>query len=302
MKHKIVVTQKLDLYPDQIEKLRTFGEVKIYNDYPTGEEWVRRCSEGDIICSGKFGITERLNDIKDKFFSCPFVNVGWVDKDKIKNNNVTVSYAPGCNKAAVSEWIIAMMLLLNRGLLNVIRSENISKENALTITKSIAGKRLTILGAGNIGSYVGKICESFDMKVTFFRRGDDLISSVKEADIIVNSMSINDSTRGILDKNFFGSLKNGSYFISIAPQETYDLNAMIEALDKGILAGAADDCGSSPLGDVNDPFYKKLLAHPKVLATPHMSAQSDLAVRIGNDMMIENIEAFINNKPINILK
>jgi phosphoglycerate dehydrogenase-like enzyme len=278
MKHKIVVIQNLYLYPDQIERLNSLGEIKIYIDYPEPNEWIRRCGEGDIIRSGKFGITASLNEIKDKFFSVPFVNIGWIDKDKIRKNKVTVSYAPGCNKDAVSERVIAMMLNLSRKFPKAINSKDISKENALAITKSITKKKVTILGKGNIGSNVGKICESFNMNVTFFKRGDNLIESVKDADYIVNSMSINSSTKGILDMTFFDSLKNGSYFISIAPQETYDSDVMIEAFDKGILAGAADDCGSSPLGDITDSFYQKLLKHPKVLVTPHMSVQSDLAV------------------------
>jgi glycerate dehydrogenase len=302
MKHKIVVTQKLDLSPDQIKRLKSFGQLIIYNDFPESDEWIKRCSEGDIICSGKFGITASLNEIKDKFFSVPFVNIGWIDKNRIKKNKVTVSYAPGCNKDAVSEWAIAMMLNLSREFPKVINSKNISKENALAVTKSITKKNITILGKGNIGSTVAKICASFGMNITFFKRGDNLIESVKDADYIVNTLSINDSTKGILDRNFFKSIKKGSYFISIAVQDTYDSDAMIEALDNGTLAGAADDCGGSPLGEVNDPFYQKLLKHPKILVTSHVAALSDLAVLISNDMMIDNIEAWINKKPINIVE
>ena len=76
---------------------------------------------------------------------------------------------------------------------------------------------------------------------------------------------------------------------------------MLSALNTGKLLGVADDCGSILPGDYDDPYYKKISSNQKVLATPHISYQSDVTIKVSNDMMIDNVEAWIKGKPINTL-
>ena len=76
---------------------------------------------------------------------------------------------------------------------------------------------------------------------------------------------------------------------------------MLEALKKEKLLGVANDCGSILPGDYDDPYYKKLSQTPKVIATPHIAYQSDVTVRTSNDMLIDNVEAWIKGKPINVV-
>ncbi len=77
---------------------------------------------------------------------------------------------------------------------------------------------------------------------------------------------------------------------------------MLKALDKKILSKVAIDAGGIQVGDINDEYYKKLLNHSKVLVTPHIAYNTDVTDEISNKMMIDNIEAWLNKKPINILK
>ncbi|OGY24956.1 MAG: hypothetical protein A2Y57_02430 [Candidatus Woykebacteria bacterium RBG_13_40_7b] len=113
-------------------------------------------------------------------------------------------------------------------------------------------------------------------------------------------MSDNPTAQGLLDKNFFGSFKKGAYFISVTGAKIYDVDALIESLDKNI-AGAAIDTGDTQVGDTSDPYYKKLLANTKILATPHIAYNSDTTARRSNDMMIDNIEAWLAGEPINLV-
>lgn len=300
---KIVISQNLEFYPEQIKRLKSLGEVIFYNDLAKSpEKWLERCQGADIICTGGFGLKQKLYDVKNAFFSLPFVNVSWIDKEKIKANNVTVSYCPGCNKDAVSEWIIGMMLNLFRRLPKFINVKDLPKGKIPDFTLGLTGKKVIILGKGNVGSRVGKICEAFDMKVVYFKRGDDLLECIKDADVIINCLSSNSTTWGMLNKKFFNSLKRECYFISPSDEKIYDINALFEALDKGILAGAADDAGGIRVGDCYDPFYVGLSNYPKVLATPHIAYQTDVTAKVANDMMIANIEAWLKGKPINLLK
>ncbi|MBS3165549.1 hydroxyacid dehydrogenase [Candidatus Woesearchaeota archaeon] len=304
MKPKIVVTKNLHLYENQIKRLESLGKVTYYQDNPkSAEEWLQRCRGADIICTGIFGAnSDKLYQLKKVFVSLPFVGVEFLDKKKLKQNSIVVANSPGCNQEAVSEWIIGMLLMYFRRLAQLTRTTDLPKDDILKTATSLYNKKITILGAGNIGKQLEKICKSLGMNVTFFKRRDNLLKLVKDADVIANCLSTNESSISLLDKKFFSSLKRGSFFISIARTQTYDVNALKEALDKGILIGAADDASGAEVGNVNDPQYRMLLNHPKIMVTPHIAWNSNIEIGKSNDMMIDNIEAWIKKKPINLIK
>ncbi|MFA6386296.1 MAG: NAD(P)-dependent oxidoreductase [Candidatus Paceibacterota bacterium] len=297
---KIVVTQDLGLNIEEKERLNKLGEVKYYDDLPKiPEDWLERCKGADVICSGKFGLKLKYQELENTFLSLPFVATDFLNRDVLNKRNIKVSNCPGCNKEAVSEWIIAMILNLLRDLPNWINkkeSDNIPKE-----TKGLVDKNITILGKGNVGFRVGKICEALEMNVKYFTKNDNLIESVKEADVVVDTLGSNETTKGLLNKEFFNSLKKGSYFLTVTSPKIYDAEVMIEALDKNILAGIASDCASIQVGDVNDSSYIKLANHPKVLATPHIAYNTDATDRKASKMMIDNIEAYLKGNPINLI-
>jgi glycerate dehydrogenase len=302
MRKKIVVSQPMELLPDQIERLKNMGELKIYSDMASSyEEWLERVKDVDIIITGKYGLKQKIYELSDKFIAVPFVAIGWIDKKKLKERNITFAYAPGCNKVAVSEWIIGIMISLLREFPKYINSTNLPK-GFPPKTRSLAGKTVCILGPGNVGSRVGKICEALEMNVKYFRRGDDLIEAVKDADVVVNTLSHNPSTEGLLDKKFFSSLKKGAYFITPVSKRINAVDVMIEALDKGTLAGVGTDAGSVEPGDTADEDYKKLLKHPNIIVTPHIAFNTDNTARVGYDMVIDNVEAWLKGKPKNLVE
>jgi len=295
---KIIVATKFEFYPDQQERLAKLGDVKFYDGQSaTTDEWLERCKGADIICTNTFGFKERVYELKDVFIVFPFVGVGFLDKEKLKTRNITVANCPGGNKYAVSEWIIGMMINLFRKLPSFI---NIKDINSYAISYKagvgLFGKKICILGKGNIGNQVGKVCEALGIQVSYYLRGDDLSTKIKEVDCIVNCLSHNPDTENLLDKKFFSSLKPNSYYITISSPKIHDKTALFEALDKGILAGAAFD-----VGNVDDPNYQELINHPKIMSTPHVAAKTDVTARISYDMMIDNVEAWIKGKLINLI-
>jgi phosphoglycerate dehydrogenase-like enzyme len=55
------------------------------------------------------------------------------------------------------------------------------------------------------------------------------------------------------------------------------------------------------VGNVNRPEYKELLNHPKIYITPHIAWDTDVVRRRANDMVIDNVEAWLKKKPINLI-
>ncbi len=301
---KIVVTNNQHLTEKQKQRLDSLGDVTYYDTLPeSGEQYLERVEGADIICSGTAGLQDAYPQLKDVYVTVAFVSVAFVDLEVLQSNNVAISNAPGANRHAVSEWIIAMTILLMRNMYPAIkRNETYRKDGSLPpITPGLAGNKMTILGQGNVGKRVGELAAVFGMHVTYFKRGDDLYSAVQDADVVVDTLSSNASTDKLLDDGFFQSMKQGSYFISVTRSEITDEDAMLKALDEGRLAGVATDCGGILVGDTDDPLYQKLVNHPKVLVTPHVSYNSEMSRRMGADIMIDNVEAWIKGKPRNVL-
>jgi len=242
-----------------------------------------------------------LNKLKNVFITYPFVALDGINIKQLKKNNITLANSPGCNKDAVSEWVMSMVLNLFRKLPQFIKNNNLPKSEMPEITQSIKNKNITILGNGNIGSRVGELCKAFEMNVTYFKRGNNLSEKIKNADLIINCLSPEKDTNNLLDKNFFFSFKKGSYFITFTKKEIYDSEAMIEALNQNILGGVADDCASEIVGDIHNDYYQKLLKHKKILVTPHIAWSADSSIYKGNEMVIDNIEAWINGRPQNLI-
>jgi phosphoglycerate dehydrogenase-like enzyme len=260
------------------------------------EEWLDRTKGADIICSGKFGLKKYIYELENIFISLPFVAFDWVDQAKAKERNIVIKNSPGCNKDPVAEWIVAMTLNLMRKFPKFINTKDkIDWDNPNSESLSIAGKKACIVGSGNIGLRVGEIFKAMGVDLSYFKRGDNLIKKVKDADIVVDTIAANSETKNIYNKEFFNSLKKGSYFITVTGEKLWDADAMIDALDKDILAGVATDCGSLQVGTINDPLYKKLSSHPKIYATPHIAFDSDRRDFVCNNMMIDNIEEYLKN-------
>lgn len=303
--HKIVVTNNQAFTPEQKERLNKLGDVTFYDSLPqSAEEYLERVKGADIICSGTAGLQHAYPQLKDVYISIGFVSVAFVDLAVLKKNNVTISNAPGVNRHAVSEWIMYMVLSLMRSFPMFVNvAESFRKDGNLPpLTTGLAGNTMTVLGQGNIGKRTGELAKAFDMKVTYYKRGDDLAAAVKDADAVVNTLSSNSSTAKLLNEQFFNAMKEGSCFVDVTRSEIVDEDAMLKALDQGRLVGAASDCGGILVGDTDDPLYQKLLNHPKVLVTPHISYNTPMSMKLGADVMIDNVEAWIKGGPINIVE
>ncbi len=298
----VVVTNPMGFSKEQKSRLEKLGDIKFYDNHPASpDEWLKRCLGFEIVCSWMFGLREKYYQLKNVFVSVPFVGVSsFADPAILKANNITLCNSPGCNRHAVSEWIIYMILTIMRQLGKYVKTTEKLTFPLSAPPIGLAGKKITILGKGNIGKRVGTICEALEMNVTYFIRGDNLSKVVKNADIIVDVLSTNPSSKGLLNKDFFKSVKRGAVFISVTVDTIVDIDAMLSALNNGQLAFVAHDVMNAKPADTSDVLYEKLRQHPEVYTTPHIAGFSDVTTQIGNDMMINNVEAWLKGKPINV--
>ena len=304
---KILLTDGLEEKGKAI--LRAAGEV---TDTPTitAEELLNVVGEYDaLIVRGRTKVTPAVFDAgkKLKVVGRAGVGVDNIDREAAKAHGVTVVNSPLATTVAVAELTLALML----GAVREIARADASMKAGKWLKKEfegaeLNGKTLGVIGFGRIGAAVAARAKAFDMQILAY---DPLVSAedikargglpvsldylLASSDIITMHMPLTADSRGILGAEAFGKMKKGAYVICAARGGVIDEAALLEALNSGKLAGAALDVFSA-----EPPGLTDLVAHPKVVCTPHVGAQTvEAQERAANDISEEVLNA-LNEKPL----
>ncbi len=295
---KKIIVVGVNFNDDQKQRLSKIGEVQYIEDTSSSEEFLKQVQGFDVICTNSDFLLENLPKLKNVFVTYPFIEIGSFDSEELKKNGVFVANTQGSNRDSIIEWVIFMTLSLFRQFIPMVRT---TQSFPFELKESLFGKKVLIIGKGNIGTKLGTVCETFGMNVDFFTREDNLSEKSANVDLVINCLNCNPSSKNFLNEDFFMSLNKGTYFISFVRYYTYDIDGLIKAIDNEIVAGAAIDCDPEDAFDVTNDFYKKALSNPKILVTPHIAFSTKQASVNGREFALKNIESFIDGNPINIL-
>ncbi|MEJ2267742.1 MAG: NAD(P)-dependent oxidoreductase [Nanoarchaeota archaeon] len=296
---KNIITFGVNLNEEQKKRLAHLGELNELKSPESAEDFLNKSEGADVIFSNGDFLLESLPKLKNVFVTYPYVELGLFNSEELEKNGVFVANAQGGNRDSIVEWIMYMILSLFRKFTPMVRA---SQNFPVELQESLKGKKVLIVGHGNIGSQIGILCKSFGMKVNFFERGDDLIFSSKNTDLIINSLNCNSTSKNLLDEDFFMHLKKGCYYLTFVRPYTYDIDGLIKSIENEIVAGAAIDCDPEGFGDTQNAFYQKALSNSKILVTPHIAFSTKQAVANGREIAIQNIESFLTGNPKNILR
>ena len=298
---KLVITQPMGLSHDQLSDLKKIFDVRCFDTISENtEQWLSRVEGAELIYTNIKGIDYAWRSLKNVFVTLPFVGMGWLDIDVLKANNVVVSNSPGCNRVAVSEWIVAMLLDYSRNFSGYVKTNEISGPIPPK-TKSLHGKTVCIIGKGRIGLRTGRVLSAMGMIVTYSIRGDILADKILHADYIIDCLSLNESTFGFYDYRFFEKVKHGVVFVSISPNQTQDMQAILNGLETSKIEHYITDNAASIIFDTHDETYKKLKTNNQIIITPHIAAYSDITVKAASKICIENLKAYNAGKPQNTI-
>lgn len=318
MNSKIVVSEPMDFSESQLQRLRGIASahallLQMSANNPSREDWLRLASESRILICGKQGMSARdasgapgsegiYSLPKGIIVSHPFVNVAWVDRERLRAGGITLLFAPGSNRDAVGEWAAAAMLHLSRRFDLALNKEQ--AEPKLARSRGLKGKKILIMGRGAVGGRISELAQAFKMHVDFLLLGQNPAERVIGADFVVNCLSSGKENHGILDAPFFNkAMSEGSIFISMTSPLIYSIEGLLEALKSGRLAGAGIDVGNTFPGDVANESYAKFLkfmsspdgANKNLFVTPQVAHFSDDSQRSSYDMAIDNVEQALNN-------
>ncbi|MDC0986789.1 NAD(P)-dependent oxidoreductase [Alphaproteobacteria bacterium] len=197
---------------------------------------------------------------------------------------VLVVSQAGMNAEAVSEHAVAMMLSLTKKIAQVNqalrRDRNWVRRDYMN--NDIHGKRLGIVGLGQIGARTAEICRlAFGMDIIAYhpridaeeatRRGARLVGFnelLEQSDFVLVACGLNDETRGMFATEAFARMKQSAYFITIGRGGIHDEDALAKALSANEIAGAGLDVWM----EEPPPLGHPLLEFDNVFASPHIAA------------------------------
>lgn len=230
-----------------------------------------------------------------------------IDVDAATRRGIIVMNTPGGNTISTAEHTISMMLALARNIPQANASLKQGKwERKKYVGTELSGKTLGIVGLGKVGKEVAKRCLAFEMKVIAF---DPLLSSeaaskmnieltnfdtlVQTADFISIHTPLTDETKNLFNKKTFLLCKKGVRIINCARGGIVNEDDLLQALNDGIVAGAALDVFvDEPPADLS------LLQHPNVIATPHLGASTEEAQEKVAIQIAEQVVAALKGKEI----
>jgi D-3-phosphoglycerate dehydrogenase len=235
------------------------------------------------------------------------VGVDNIDLEAAKAHGVTVVNAPTSTSLAVAELTLGLMLAMAR---EIPRADAGMKAGEWLKKKlagiELYGKTLGIIGMGRIGAEVGKRATAFGMSVLGYdplipaeeiqRRGAEptgLDNLYAHSDFISLHLPLTDETRSMVAEQAFGSMKRGVRLICAARGGIIDESALLAALESGQVAGAALDVYAS-----EPPGASELVKHPKVIATPHVGAQTAEAQSRAAEDIANEVLAVLNGEPL----
>lgn len=254
-----------------------------------------------------------------------------IDLKECKKKKIVVCNVPFYGENTVAEHTFALILSLSRNIHKAYvkaKRRDFSMEGLKGF--DLKNKILGVVGAGNIGLHVVRTAKSFGMNVLVFDVNQNSFMAevlgfkyvsieelLKKSDIISLHVPYNKHTRHLINKDSIKLIKKGALLINTSRGGVVDTDALIEALDKKILAGAGldvmegeefiieekqllhDQKKVETLGKIVDGHT--LLNKDNVVFTPHISFYSQEALERILETTADNITSYLDESPINII-
>ncbi len=235
------------------------------------------------------------------------VGVDNIDLQAAKAHGVCVVNAPAATTVAVAELTLGLLFALAR---EIPRADAAMKQGRW-LKKELIGvelndKVLGVVGVGAIGSAVARRAAALGMSVLGYdalippqeieqrgARAVDLTTLYRESDFITFHLPLTAETRGMVDGVAIGQMKDGVRLICTARGGILDEAALLEALESGKVSGAALDVFAQ-----EPPGKTPLVEHPRVIATPHIGAQTVEAQARASRDIAEEVLAALEGRPL----
>ncbi len=244
-----------------------------------------------------------------KYIDIAFTGVDHVAMDVVREKGITASNASGYSNESVAELSVGFAIDLIRNVPQVDARCRALGTKAGLVGRELLGKTVGIVGLGKIGTRSAELFHAFGCRILAHSRSvhknapayieqtslDDLL---ERSDIVVLHCPLNDSTRGLINRGALSKMKPGAYLINLARGPVVVSRDLADALNSGVIAGAAVDVfDKEPPLNADEP----LLAAKNTILTPHIAFATKESMSIRAEIVFENLRHFLDGDPINLV-
>ncbi|ADB37125.1 phosphoglycerate dehydrogenase [Spirosoma linguale] len=257
----------------------------------------------------KTNVTARVLEHANKLMTVGAFCIGTnqIDLDACTDKGIAVFNAPYSNTRSVVELAIGEIIMLIRSI--VPKSNMMHKggwDKSAKNSFEVRGKKLGLVGYGNIGTQLSVVAEALGMEVYFYDAVDKLaLGNARKCKSLDELLSIADiislhtdgrkENKNLISYREFGLMKNGVIFLNLSRGHIVDIPALVDAIERGKVAGAGVDVFPQEPKTNNEEFMSALRNLPNVILTPHIGGSTEEAqANIGNFVPGKLLE-YINN-------
>ena len=287
-------------------------------DITKPEEILERSAGADILVTNKTPITrETIESLPSlKYIAVLATGFNVVDCKAARERGIPVSNIPAYSTDGVAQLVFALLLELTNHV--AAHSESVhggewESSPHFCYTKTplaeLAGKTFGIIGFGRIGFAVAEIANAFKMRVLAFSPHTHpyggfgsvefcgLEKLIEESDVISLHCPLNESTNGLVDKDFLSKMKRSAFLINTSRGPVINEKDLFDALENKTIAGAGLDVLSQ-----EPPKNGNVLIKAKnCIITPHIAwASFEARTRLLN-IFLKNVENFVAGTPQNVV-
>ena len=252
-----------------------------------------------------FANAKMLNTLTNLKMIASFgVGTDGIDFGITNARNILVSNTPDVLNDEVADLALALILATQRQIVQADKFVRDGRwlDGQMPFGRGLAGKTLGVMGLGRIGQAIAERALACKMNIAYhnrqqknvpYRYCENFVELAKVSDILLNVLPSTEATAQIVNKEVLQALGSNGTFINIGRGDTVDQDALINALQNNVIAGAGLDVY------VNEPKVpEELIALPNVVLTPHIgSATFETRAAMGK-LVIDNLEAFFNGRPL----
>jgi D-3-phosphoglycerate dehydrogenase len=309
-KNRINILLLENVHPDAFEKLSKDGfTVETISGSLSEDELIEKIKGVHVLgIRSKTKVTKKVIEAADKLMVVGAFCIGTkqIELDACKENGVVVFNAPYSNTRSVVELAIGEIIMLMRSVFQRSTELHNGQWNKTAQgSKEVRGKKLGIVGYGNIGKQLSVLAEALGMDVYYYDVEDRLaLGNATKMDHLSELLAISDVVTLHIDdnavnKNFIGEkeisqMKQGAHLVNLSRGFVVDIAALTKALKSGAIAGAAVDVYPQEPAK-NGDFYTDLKGLDNVILTPHVGGSTEEAQKDIADFVPNKIMTYINS-------
>lgn len=316
---KITVLEPLGVSKEKIENIANSlinkgHELEIFQKKSDkAEELIERVKETEILVIANSPLNgEVIRSAKNlKMISVAFTGVDHLDLEACRENNILVSNAAGYSTPSVAELTFGLIISLLRKIVPLDKETRQEKTKEGYRQQDLYGKTLGVVGTGAIGKNVAELGLAFGCDVIAYDSSEnsdlkkkgvnyfELNDLMKKSDIVTIHIPLNSDTQNIINEEKISMMKKDAFLINAARGPIVDNKALARALKDKKIAGAGID-----VFDMEPPIPGDydLLDTANSILTPHIGFATEEAMVRRAAIVFENINSWLNNNPVNIVK